>query len=268
MLSDHNISENYSLFFFAHQDDEFGVFQKIIDEINVGRRVMCLYLTTGVTKGQSSSIRDKESVLALMKLGVKEENILFLGTTLSISDQDLINHINTATEWITKWLEKINLIEAIYLPAWEGGHPDHDILHAIGIMVAYKKNLYSKCWQFSLYNAFKCIGPFYRVLFPISLNGPIHSSKISLHNRLKFMLICLCYSSQKVSWLGLFPFVFMRYLINGKQHIQPASIKRINERPHLGILYYEKRKFSSWENLSRAIQNAREFPRHLFIKHH
>jgi hypothetical protein len=75
-----------ALFLFAHQDDEFGVFQKIVDELADGRNVYCAYLTDGVPIGRSPEKRNLESISVLMNLGVPRENILFIGEKFSIPD--------------------------------------------------------------------------------------------------------------------------------------------------------------------------------------
>ena len=144
----------------------------------------------------------------------------------------------------------------MYLPAWEGGHHDHDALHAIGVTVALNLGHEHKTWQYALYNAFGCIGPFFRAFLPLEANGPIYSNKVSWSNRLKFLRYCLSYPSQAITWLGLFPFVLLHYAFWGTQYIQPISSSRIQQRPHTGPLYYERRKFCSYNKLNDAIKKA------------
>ncbi|AMO98696.1 hypothetical protein CAter282_0783 [Collimonas arenae] len=57
--------------------------------------------------------------------------------------------------------------------------------------------------------------------------------------------------------MGLFPFVFLHYLISGRQILQSTSYQRIFQKPHDGVLYYEKRGFSSWEKMSQRIEKWR-----------
>jgi len=75
MLTETTLVQPSALFLFAHQDDEFGVFQKIMDEQRQGRHVYCAYLTDGAFAGQSSLRRNRESLTVLTKLGVQEEDI-------------------------------------------------------------------------------------------------------------------------------------------------------------------------------------------------
>ena len=245
-----------ALFIFAHQDDEFGVFQKIIDEQRHGRRVLCAYLTNGAIEGGSSLRRNRESLAVLMKLGVQEEDIYFAGQMLSIPDGGLSDHLNVATDWIVNWFARYPLVRAIYLPAWEGGHHDHDALHAIGVIVAEESGLTKVVWQFPLYNGYKCGGPLFRVLLPLPMNGDLEVIKVPWANRLRFLRYCLSYPSQTTTWVGLFPFVLLHYVFYGTQVLQTVSRERIRHRPHEGLLYYEKRQFCTWEKMSDRLSSV------------
>lgn len=242
--------QSHALFLFAHQDDEFGVFQKIIDEQRSGRRVVCAYLTDGVIQGGLSLRRNRESLAVLKKLGVQEEDIFFVGHTLCIPDGSLPDHLKLASDWIASWLTGCPKVMAIYLPAWEGGHHDHDALHAMGVIVAEKSGLLNVTRQFPLYNGYKCGGPLFRVLLPLPINGDLEVIKVPWANRLRFMHYCLSYPSQAITWIGLFPFVLLHYIFYGTQVLQTVSQERIRNRPHSGLLYYERRNFYTWRKMS------------------
>lgn len=74
------------LFLFAHRDDEFGVFQKIIDELEKGHRVCCAYLTDRGFNGVSTQRRNRESLFVLQQLGAQRQDIYFAGNALGIPD--------------------------------------------------------------------------------------------------------------------------------------------------------------------------------------
>lgn len=247
------------LFLFAHQDDEFGIFQKIVDERNRGRRVLCAYLTDGVCQGRSSFKRNSESLGVLTKLGVFEADIFFAGCTLSIPDGDLLHHIEIATDWVLNWITQRNDLTAIYLPAWEGGHHDHDTLHAIGVIIAHRIGRLDIVKQFPLYNAYRCWPPFFRVLRPLALNGAVEVTKIPLGNRIQFLQYCFSYPSQRKTWIGLLPFVLLHYVFSGVQALQAVSVERLYQRPHRGPLYYENRKFCTWDEISDRLKDAMKY---------
>lgn len=243
-----------ALFLFAHQDDEFGVFQKIIDELADGREVYCAYLTDGVSDGLSPKVRNLESITVLTKLGVTPKNILFVGEELMIPDTKLVDHLRKAKEWLASWLPENAQIENIYLPAWEGGHPDHDSLHAIGVVIANKLNLLDKVRQYPLYNGYKCKGQFFRVLLPLASNGEVTKQKMSWSNRYRFFSFIFYYPSQIITWIGLAPFVMIHYIVFGTQSLQRVSFDQIQLPPHSGSLYYERRKFCTWKKMSERLR--------------
>lgn len=248
-----NLSQSAALFLFAHQDDEFGVFQKIIDEHRSGRRIFCAYLTTGVSAGQSSVRRNSESLAVLTQLGVQAIDVIFAGQALSIPDGGLPDHLQVAGDWIENRLANCQPLAAIYLPAWEGGHHDHDALHAIGAMGASKAGLLAIVRQFSLYHGCGSRGLLFRVLLPLSANGAFQVSRVSWSDRFRFLRYCLSYPSQTGSWLGLFPFVLLHFVFQGTQSVQPVSLLRIRQRPHNGPLYYERRHFYTWEKMNSRL---------------
>lgn len=250
-------AEPVALFLFAHQDDEFGVFQKILDERQNGHRVCCAYLTDGGFGRVSSQRRNRESLLVLQQLGVQEQDVFFAGHALAIPNARLHEHLESAANWISEWLTGFSQVVSICVPAWEGGHHDHDALHAITVSIAEGRGILWCVRQFSLYNGYGCAGPLFRVLTPLPMNGAVEEVRIPWKHRLRFLRYCLCYLSQAMSWLGLFPFVVFHYLSSGKQELQPVSSERIRLRPHDGALYYERRKFFTWEKMATCLSEWR-----------
>ena len=241
-----------ALFLFAHQDDEFGVFHRIERERRQGRRVVCAYLTDGATGNVQPHVRNQESLRVLRSLGIADDDVLFAGESLGIADGKLLDHLEPAAKWLAAWFGQHEAV-AIHVPAWEGGHPDHDALHAIAAHVAYELGLADTMWQFSLYNAWQRPAPLFRVLSPLPANGTVHCERMAWGARLRYLKLCLGYPSQATSWLGLFPFVLVHYLLRGTQCVQPVDAARTRERPHEGRLYYEARGFSTWEALAERL---------------
>ena len=248
------IHESVAIFFFAHQDDEFAVFHQLCEERREGRRICCVYLTNGESRGVAAHVRNTESVAVLLKLGVAQRDILFVGQELSIGDGALPDNMDTARSWLVAWIAQCSDVAAIYVPAWEGGHPDHDAAHAIVVSVMAQSNTLDKARQFSLYNSYRCPAPFFRVLSPLAANGQVVESRIPYADRFRFLALCLSYRSQTKTWIGLFPFVLWNYLVKGTQCLQPISLERMRSRPHPGTLYYEARKFDDWPRFSARLQ--------------
>ena len=243
-------AEPVALFLFAHQDDEFGVFQKILDERRKGHRVCCAYLTDGGFGGVSPQRRNRESLFVLQRLGVQRQDVFFAGLDMDIPNARLYEHLESVSSWINEWLTGFLQVVSICVPAWEGGHHDHDALHAITVRIAKARGILWCVRQFSLYNSYGCIGQPYKVLTPLPMNGVVEETRIPWNHRLHFLSYCLCYPSQARTWLGIFPFAVLHYLTNGQQALQPVSPERIRIRPHEGALYYEKRRFFTWEKMA------------------
>ena len=252
--------EPVALFLFAHQDDEFGVFERIATLRRQGVRVACAYLTDGQTAKSSAAQRNAESLAVLAQLGVAPGDVSFAGQQLGIGDARLPLHLQEAGRWIGQWIDGFCPIEAIHVTAWEGGHHDHDALHALAVTVAAERGLLGRTWQFPLYQAKGLPGPLFRVLAPLPENGPAVATAIPWSCRLRHLRACLSYPSQRNTWIGLFPFVLLHYLLRGIEQLQPVAPRRLLEPPHAGALYYEKRKFFTWEQMKQALAAWRRLP--------
>jgi LmbE family N-acetylglucosaminyl deacetylase len=242
-----------ALFLFAHQDDEFGVFQRIADCRRQGLRVACAYLTDGQTASASAARRNAESLAVLARFGVAPADVSFAGAALGIGDARLPHHLATAERWLDGWLDGFAQIDSLHVPAWEGGHHDHDALHALAVTVAARRGLLARTCQYALYQAKGLPGPLFRVLAPLAENGAARHTPIAWRDRLRFVRCCLSYPSQRATWIGLLPFVLLHYATRGVQSLQPVSPARLAQRPHAGPLYYEKRKFFSWDQMTQAL---------------
>jgi LmbE family N-acetylglucosaminyl deacetylase len=242
-----------ALFLFAHQDDEFGVFQRIADCRAAGLRVACAYFTDGATTTATAAQRNLESLAVLARLGVERDAVCFAGQQLGIGDAQLPQHLQRAGRWLDGWLDGFGEIDSLHVTAWEGGHHDHDALHALAVTVAQRRGLLARTWQYSLYQAAGLPGPLFRVLAPLPQNGPVRSWPIPWRVRKTYLGYCLSYPSQRTTWIGLFPFVLLHYLLRGTQTLQPVDPARLGERPHPGPLYYEKRRFFSWDRMVRVL---------------
>jgi LmbE family N-acetylglucosaminyl deacetylase len=242
-----------ALFLFAHQDDEFGVFERIAECRANGLRIACAYLTNGETPYASARERNAESLAVLARLGVDPADVAFAGETLEIGDARLPLHLEKAAGWLGGWLAGFEHIDSLHVPAWEGGHHDHDALHALAVVLAQDLDLLGRTFQFSLYQAAGLPAALFRVLAPLPQNGPVRRRRIAWRARWRYLGLCLSYPSQRGTWIGLFPFVLLHYLTRGTQALQPVSAERILERPHAGALYYEKRRFFTWQRMAQQL---------------
>jgi LmbE family N-acetylglucosaminyl deacetylase len=237
-----------SLYLLPHQDDEFGVFTHIEKDIREGKEVVCAFCTDGAANGVTAAERNIESKSVLTKLGVSAHDIHFVGETYGIPDSHLIFHSDKLHQWLlSNVFFEGQTWDAIYVPAWEGGHIDHDALHFIVACLANQNGTIETLRQFPLYNAANMPRPWFKVQSCLKENGATAAIPISYKQRAKFLKLCLSYPSQIKSWVGLFPFVLLNYIIRGCEVTQAVSLKRIFVRPHNGELFYERKKVISFE---------------------
>jgi len=227
-------------FLFAHQDDEFAISPRITLERASGREVFCAYLTNGGEAGIGQ--RCAESHRVLESLGVDNRNVRFIGTARGIPDGALYLRAAEAFEAASEWLRASGPLAALYVPAWEGGHHDHDVTHAIGVLLAARKIVpVSHVWQFPVYRAVGGIPQLFRVMSPLPQNGDVQSRRLTLTAGWRAFAQILSYPSQWRSFLGLGPGTAIKYVVLRRQHIQNTSADRLSERPHAGPLFYERR---------------------------
>jgi LmbE family N-acetylglucosaminyl deacetylase len=242
-----------ALFLFAHQDDEFGIFYQIEQEQRIGHRVCCIYATNGATTADPNR-RNTESRIVLHRLGVASDDIIFIGQQLGIADGSLHVHVEVLADWLSAFIDAHPEIENFFVPAWEGGHPDHDLVHAVAVQLLATRDRLEKIRQYSLYNGYALPGPLFRVLSPLSENGPVERESFGWSDRFRYVRLCLAYPSQWKTWLGIFPFASWRYLFGGVQYLQRVDQGRLTMKPHAGRLYYERRAFLDWPTMCAAVE--------------
>ncbi|MCP3669836.1 MAG: PIG-L family deacetylase [Gammaproteobacteria bacterium] len=239
------------IFLFAHQDDECFAFQIIANELEAERDVWCVYFTDGDAKSKSSQ-RNVESIRVLTGMGVSDTRILFVGERLGIRDGELLSSLSLCESGMREILSMVQNVGAVYVPAWEGGHPDHDALHFVAATVIEKAGMLDRLFQFSLYNANKLPKPLFRVMSPLENNGDVLKAAIPFAQRWRHACNCFRYPTQWISWFDLFPLAAFSYL-SGQQYFQLVGMERLGSRPHEGALYYEVRGLANWDNVKQDL---------------
>ena len=97
--------------------------------------------------------------------------------------------------WLSAFFDDHPATQAYFVPAWEGGHPDHDLLHAVAVqLLASARNRLEIVRQYPLYHGYRCYGPLFRVLSPLPENGPVERQVVGWRDRLRYVRLCLCLS--------------------------------------------------------------------------
>lgn len=223
-----------ALFVFAHQDDEMAAASRIVFEQACGARVFCVFLTDGAGGKARPEIRDAESTAVLTTLGVPADQIHFIGSAAPIPDGMLVHHLDLALERLEAALHGIDL-DVIYTLGWEGGHQDHDSAHLVAVVFAKRRGLLDRCFELPFYRGSRT----FRVLAP--LGEKWERRRLTLREGLRFALLAWRYPSQRKSWLGLFPELFLKVGLLRRESIRHVDVSRLLTRPHPGPLLYEWR---------------------------
>ena len=110
-----------ALFLFAHPDDEFGVWQTMLDCLARGLRVRCAYFTTSATADLSAR-RAAESRRVLGAIGVAQDDIVFPGAELAILDACLPHHLAPAAAWLARWCQDAGTPQLLCVPDRKSTH--------------------------------------------------------------------------------------------------------------------------------------------------
>ena len=231
-----------TLFLFAHQDDEMGVFDEITRTLARGAELYCLYLTNGAWDGVTPEKRNAESLKVLANFGVMPDHIIFLGERLGIHDGRLVEHLELCYDGLRETAEQISAktgkIERLIMHAFEGGHQDHDAVYVLGTALAKELDCVQNSFQFPLYRM-----PAGRILMthakPLEQNGAAHLQTISWGQRINHLAQMRHYQSQRRVMLKIGFHMALSYLRDGTAKLQPIRLERVKERPHSGQLLYE-----------------------------
>lgn len=242
-----------TLFVFAHQDDEVSAAPWIVAELFAGNCVRCVYLTDGASS-VAADIRDRESLSALQSFGVAREDIFFLSVGGRVSDNQLVDNVGVVSGALFDLVSE-RPPKRMYSLAWEGGHPDHDAAHLITLLLSHRLGV-KDVWQFSLYNALGVPKPLFRTMRQLPSKMPRRVLKHTLREGMRYAMLCWRYPSQRRTWLGLFPGVFLQRVILRRDEVILFDVDHARKRPHEGELLYERlfnTRFERFEEPLRLI---------------
>lgn len=242
---------------FAHPDDEFAIFPWIERALLRGNDVHVAWLTDGGWGGQDVKRRQQESEQVLGAMGVKRENMHFVGASVAIPDGELYRSrsLKLAIDTMLELARRIGPTE-VMAPAWEGGHQDHDAAHLVGL--ALMEATGAEGWEYSLYHGYKLQGPLFTVLSPIPRQEEAQQVlRTTLQQRLGFVLRCFRFRSQWKSFVGLLPFYAWKLRRAGAFVRRPMQAGLTSSRPHEGALLYERRTKLSWDAFAAETEALR-----------
>jgi hypothetical protein len=248
------------IFILSHYDDEFGLFNVIEDFCKKNDKVFIIYLTNGLTidlakNKKKMQRRENESIRILLKLGVKKNNILFLGKKLKIPVYHLHKNLNLVYDHISEFLKKFKGLTYVYTHAWEGGNEDHDSSFVITKKILINNKKLIKAFQFAQYSGHDVIFYPFKIQTFIRTKSKIFKVQYGLLSKIKYITYLFNYTSQFYLWLPIYPFIIFKILFNSYGNVQLISKSITLSRPHSGLLLYEKFRQNKYRNLKILFSN-------------
>lgn len=237
------------IFILSHQDDEIGIFESISSAVKRNENVYIFFMTSGFIDNKIEcskyTIRDKESIKVLKKIGVKVEKIFFFGRLNNIKTLSLHHNLKISYKKLKNFIKNLNGNIKLFTHAYEGGNPDHDSCNILILNILRNSKKLINAYQFPFYNANSRLLP-YVVQKPLKINGPLIKIYSTFSNRLKYLTYLFYYKSQKKVWFGLYPFLIKNLLFKNYFLLQKINKNFIIKKPHAGKLLYEKFGYSKF----------------------
>ena len=237
----------------AHFDDEYGAWPMIRRGVDQGLDQRFLYLAD-YPDPQAAATRWAEARAALAALGVDPGRAQHIGQGLGALDGAVHQALEPAAEALRAALRAIGAVERLVVPAWEGGHADHD---ATAFLAAHLAPEFGDppVDQFSLYQGRGLPWRLFRACAPIPENGPVTRIGLSAAEWIRYAAAVRFYPSQWKSWLGLWPGMLATFALGGFTH-QRLDPARVGERPHPGPLLYERMFRTPYAEVRAALDAA------------
>ncbi|HEY2359387.1 MAG TPA: PIG-L family deacetylase [Phenylobacterium sp.] len=220
----------------AHFDDEYCALPLIRRAAAEGRGQRFIHVVDYRNPGMAQR-RRLESEAFLARQGFPASAVLHLGAGRGWWDGELYRHIGPAYEALKAAVQ--GPVERVVVPAWEGGHPDHDVCAAMGVKLAVERGA-TAVDQVCLYQGKGQPWIFYRASSPLAENGPAHEIRLRAGEWSAWLTSVGAFPSQLKAWSGLLPAMAMTFARQGAFRYQTLAPNRIGERPHAGSLLYER----------------------------
>jgi hypothetical protein len=103
-----------------------------------------------------------------------------------------------------------------------------------------------------LYNGYRTPHSYFRVMH--LLGDGWTTRRVSLADGLRVVGLLPLYRSQRKTWLGLFPGTFLKLVMARREFVREADPGRLAEKPHAGLLFYERRFRYPYERFARGAE--------------
>lgn len=220
-----------ALFLFAHHDDEFFIAVTMRRLVAARLPVAAVWLTRGGLHGDR---REAESRRAMELIGVDPSSQHFL----RLPDGHALDSLEDIIVRLSSLLRRLKPA-SIFVPAFEGGHPDHDTVQLAAAAAVMRTGQRPDIYEFPLYNRADArllkVGEF------ISGTTEIRQTPVKLRDRLLKRRLAVIFRSQRaIIWplTGLKGGPMMVH-VKGEPYRRVPASRDYTVRPHPGRLAYE-----------------------------
>jgi len=220
----------------AHFDDEYCALPLVRRGVAEGREQRFIHVVD-YRDQELGARRHRETLAFLAAQGVRAEMQVHLGAGRGWWDGELHRHAIPAYEALKAAAP--DTVERVVVPAWEGGHPDHDLCAALGAKLAAERGA-GAIDQVPLYQGKGLPWIFYRASTPLAENGPAREIRLKAREWAGWLTAVGAFPSQLKAWSGLLPGMAMTFARQRAFRYQSLDPARIGERPHQGGLLYER----------------------------
>lgn len=131
----------------AHPNDEFGVAATLRAHHRAGDEVFCAWFARD-DRDEIGDMRRAEATKAMQMIGVSADHLLFP----YLEARELTGQLPELVEAIRSVIEGIDP-DRVYVPAFEGGHPEHDAVNFAAWEAVALKGV--EVFEFPIYHATK-----------------------------------------------------------------------------------------------------------------
>lgn len=238
------------LYLFAHFDDEYAALPLLLARARKGVDQRLVYVADYASPALAER-RFAETRRLLERIGVPPEAARHAGRGAGAQDGALHRALPLAEQVVRESAAGLGCIERLVVPAWEGGHPDHDALAFLAVRLAQAAGG-APIDQVGLYNGRGLSGPLFRGAWPLPENGPATRVPMAASDWTLYAGAVRCFPSQWRTWAGLWPAMFATFAAAGYRYQQLAP-HRVRERPHAGPLLYERMYGVRYEEVRAAL---------------
>lgn len=245
------------VYILAHFDDEYCALPMIWRATREGLAQRFVYLAD-YRDAALGERRLAETRRFLDRQGIAAQAILPLGLGTGAFDQTLHGSVDRLYPKLSQALAGMGPITRLVVPAWEGGHMDHDACAFMAVRLAAQIGG-PQIRQFTLYNGPGLPGPLLRGGAPLAENGEKRAIRLTAGEWLRWMAAVRAFPSQAYAWSGIWPAMFAGLLVRGFSW-QVLAADRVEARPHAGPLFYERMFRTPYAEVRSALDAALPAP--------